>query len=497
MIPLPNARAKLRRGENVPPNAERPKANLGAAMLSMTSLLRVAVQLAAIPLLARILGPYPYGVMAIAMPIANTLASICDFGLSSIIIRYSDRIYENTGFWIAAAVTSITLTALAITSYFLGAFVHPDTGRALIALGMMLPLSCFMSIPIARLTRNRRLGIIALGDGLGITLGLVAALYFAVNNFGFWSLVIQQLVILFMRAAIYISFSGFWPRLSINTRLASLLISEGARVTGSNLFETAARTVDNMLTGILLGPRPAGAYTMAFQFARLPEMVLGGPLSMSIMGKAAAVHETKPDAKEIYCSHLRGLAFIVVPAMTGLAAISDDFTEVILGPQWSGTGSILRGLCGAGAFLALGTVNQAALTSLGAYKDRLILSMILLIGVLAAVALGSLFDVIYLSYFISVAYFCQFLVGVRLVSRRSAAAILPTALDLTITALSSALMFICITVLQASAMLKTTPIFDLSVAIPFGVATFLITSLILRGRSFFNQVANLKNLFSS
>lgn len=496
-MPPPSAREQPSRGEKVPPNVKKNKASLGAAMLSTTSLLRVAVQLAAIPLLARVLGPYPYGILAIAMPIANTLASICDFGLSSTLVRHSSRKYEDTGFWIAASITSITLIGLVIASYTLHAFIHPDVGLALITLGLMLPLSCLMSIPIARLTRERRLGIIAFGDAIGFGLGLFAALICAFCDFGFWSLVIQQLVIICSRSSVYIYFSKFWPRMSADMRLARLLISEGARVTGSNLFETAAKTVDNMLTGILLGPRPAGAYTMAFQFARLPEMVFAGPLSMSLMGKTTAHSQAEPDVSEIYRSHLRGLAFIVFPAMAGLAAVADNFTEVILGPQWNGTESILRALCFAGAFLALGTVNQATLTSLGAYKDRLLVSTLLLLFVLCAIALGSLFNVIYLSYLVSLSYFFQFLIGAWAVSQRSMASAFTAIKEMSNSAFCSIFMFICISVFRQEFSSEHGPLFSLSLNILFGIMAYFLIYIALAGSRVLSELSNLRRIFSS
>jgi len=381
---------------------------------------RVLLQFMAIPVFARLLGPYPYGLMAIAMPIIGIATQICDFGLSAILVREKERSAEDTAFWLAAGATLLSLAGVVVAAVLVGEWVHPQARAVLLAMTVMLPLTLLMSVPIARLTREHRLGIIAFGDGAGVVLGLGAAFYGALSGWGVWSLVLQQIVLLIARSASYVVAARYRPRFGLARGRVGELLRASISVTGANLFGTASRTLDNFLVGTLVGARAAGAYSMTYQFVRLPDMIIGGPVSMALTAKFARAENTggAHSGDGIYLAAMRSLSLLTLPAMIGLAFVAAPFVNLFLGPQWHGADRILVALCGAGVFVTMGTVNLAALTGIGAYGPRLTLSWVLLAAVIAGVFAGSPLGAVGVGYGVSIGYALHFAWASVLVSQR-------------------------------------------------------------------------------
>ncbi len=500
-VDTPLSRSSRAGVSSVQPMPERSRFALsGATLLSLVSLARVALQFAAIPLLARLLGPYPYGLMAVAMPVILVAMQVSDFGLSSLLIRQRNRADEDTGFWIGTVISLFVSVALIGIAWFVGERIHPEAGPVILGMVAMPWLTLAMAVPLARLTRENRLGIIALGDMAGAVLGLGVAIYGALADWGVWCLVAQQLVLLLARALTYLIATRYSPRLAFDRLRFRELFAGGASLTGSNLFATASRSLDNLLVGVLIGPRPAGAYTMTYQFVRLPDTVIGGPIFLSLTGRFArstgASDEAEPaeSAGVLFATKLRSLAFVIVPAMVGLALLAEPVVALLLGPQWAGADKILAALCGAGLFLALGTVNLAVTTGIGAYRLRAVQSAVQFVAVLAAVAIGAMWDVVIVGWAVSAAYALQFAWAAMAVSRRLGASSLAPLTALAMPTLGAAALIASVLAARASIDLDMGPIADIALFGTIGAAAYVATIVLARRHAIKQDLADIMAL---
>ena len=476
----------------------------GAAILSLVSLARVVLQFAAIPVLARLLGPYPYGLMAVAMPVVSIAMQISDFGLSAMLIRERERAAEDTAFWIAAAVSILVTAALVLAAWVVGEQVDPEARPVILAMAAMPWLSLAMAVPLARLARDQRLGIIALGDIVGVLLGLAVAIYGAAAEWGVWCLVAQQVVLLAARAFTYLGATRYHPRLAFDRARFRRLIGGAANLTGSNLFATASRTFDNLLVGLLIGPRPAGAYAMTYQFARLPETVIGGPVSLSLTAKFARFDQEESSSEALqgrcdsssFATTMRSLALVTTPTMVGLALLAEPVVDLLLGPQWEGADRVLASLCGAGLFLALGTVPVAVMTGVGAYRLRAVQSCVQFVAILAAVIIGARWNVVVVGWAVTGAYAAQFAWATTVVSRRLGASALTGLTALALPAVAAGAMGVA--VMQARVMIGPglTPIVAIVIFGTIGACGYLGTIMAVRRRAVLDDLRDIMMLLS-
>ncbi|MGH6827815.1 MAG: oligosaccharide flippase family protein, partial [Rhizomicrobium sp.] len=182
--------AAIRRGEV--------RAALGTVALSVASLLKLALQTAVIPVLARLLGPQAFGLVALAMPLVLLANAIADGGLGNALVRKRDssRELESTVFWLAAGTSlalALLLSSLAVPiSRLMGA---PKMVPILIVLTLILPISGCLSVPNARISRDRKFSMFAVVETVASVLASLAAIAGALLGLGPWSLVIQLLLL--------------------------------------------------------------------------------------------------------------------------------------------------------------------------------------------------------------------------------------------------------------------------------------------------------------
>jgi O-antigen/teichoic acid export membrane protein len=191
---------------------------------------------------------------------------------------------------------------------------------------------------------------------------------------GAWSLVIQQCVFWIVKVAWLFPVSGFRPRLFCKPSLALPYLGFGLNAVGANLTDFTNKSLATVLVGGLIGVVAAGHYSMAYQIVRIPELIISGPLYLSIFTSVAHWSEDKNEAGSLAMRGFRGVVTALAPLFCGLALVAHLAVFVILGPTWMATAPILSLLTPAGFFLCIYSFVGAIFMGLGRseYQFRLI-----------------------------------------------------------------------------------------------------------------------------
>src|SRR5205809_118601 len=98
----------------------------GTALIAFTNVLRLLVQLFSVPVLARMLSPEDYGLVAMAMPVVLFLMMIADAGLGSSLVRTgnTDEPAWHTCLWLSTGVGTVIVTGLALISPVVGLLLN-------------------------------------------------------------------------------------------------------------------------------------------------------------------------------------------------------------------------------------------------------------------------------------------------------------------------------------------------------------------------------------
>lgn len=396
---------------SAPTSTGAPRGAMGALVLSGANLVRLAAQLALLPVLARLVGPSDYGLVSLAMPFVLFCNVLADGGLSTALARRQSPSVEleSTVFWLAGAIgTSLAMLAC-LAAWPLGAAMNqPRLPLLILGLSPILVLSGFTAAANARVIRERRFTVFAAGDLISTFASGAAALTAALHGWGAWSLAVQQLVLWTCKFAWVVSASRLPIRRHCRPSQALDLLRFGAHSLGATLGDFLARNLDNIIVGATLGALSLGYYAMAYQIIRIPDLIISGPLYLLIFS-AVARATTRPDGPapvQIATAALRLAAIVLTPLFVGLGIVAGPAVSLVMGDQWTGAVRTLTWLSAAGLGFSLCSVAAAVLMGLGRSELQFRMAMASGLCTVAGVALSVRFGLAAVGATVAVVTLC-------------------------------------------------------------------------------------------
>ncbi|MCR5880882.1 oligosaccharide flippase family protein [Phenylobacterium sp. J367] len=345
-----------------------------------------------LPILARLIGPAEYGLVALAMPFILLANVLSDGGMGYALGRQREvtRDQESTVFWLSAGIGLALTLACAAAAWPLGALMsQPRLPMLILALSPILLINSLTTVANGRIIREGRFGIFAAGDLISTGASAATALAAALAGWGAWALVAQQLVLWLCKLAWVGSRAGALPRLHYRFAEAKSLLAFGGQTIAAILADFVSRNLDSLIIGGVLGATALGYYAMAYQLVRAPDMLISGPFYLYIFTAVAKTshNATRASLQDLAVTSLRLGAVFLAPLFVGLALVADLAVKLVLGEQWHDAIGPLRFLAAAGFFFCLCSIMATTFMGLGKTAQRLKLSILLGVVVIGAVAL--------------------------------------------------------------------------------------------------------------
>jgi polysaccharide transporter, PST family len=350
---------------------------LGTLALTVVNVLKLGLQIAVLPIVARLLGPSAFGLVALAMPLILLANMISDAGLGNALVRERDssRELESTIFWFSLGMATALAILVSLLAWPVSIFlVQPGLVPIIIVLTSILPIGGSLSVPNARISREGKFSLFAVGDAIASVTSSAAAIVAALAGAGAWSLVVQQCVLWVVKASWLLPVSGFRPLPVCKPSLAWPYLGFGLNAVGASLADFANKNLPTIVIGGLIGVAAAGHYSMAYQIVRVPELIISGPLYLSIFASVAQWGDNRVGTAPLALKGLRGVVTVLAPLFCGLALVAQLAVALLLGPAWTATGPILVLLAPAGFLLCVYSFVGAILMGLGRseYQFRLV-----------------------------------------------------------------------------------------------------------------------------
>jgi PST family polysaccharide transporter len=355
---------------------------------------RILIQLALIPILARIISPQAFGLVALAMPIIVFTSILAEAGMVTGLVRSEvSPAAEASAFWFTAAIGGACALAICLSAGPIGAAARqPALAPMLYALSPALWLTCLNIAPSARLQRTGAFGAFGAAEMISAVAAAAVALWTGLHGWGAWSLVSQQLTLAAARLGAGLVLSRFWPRLRFSYGLLRPILRLSTPLLGANVLAYLARSLDNLLIGLCIGAKPLGYYATAYQVVQIPEYALGAAVRTTAMPAIARVAADKGAARDIYAKALRGVSLIATPAVVAVSLEAEPLVRLVLGPNWGPAASLVAILAPLGLVHSCFQLNTGVLLGFGAARVQLRMSVMTslcgLVGILAGFAWG-------------------------------------------------------------------------------------------------------------
>jgi O-antigen/teichoic acid export membrane protein len=286
---------------------------------------------------ARLLSPSDYGLMALAGIWTGTIAMLAEMGLGAAIIQFRDVDERelNACFWLTLSVTSLGYCALYAAAPSIAAwFGSPRLSQVLRIAGLSLPLMAVRLVPDALLRKELKLDKIARAEILSATVIIPVMLGLAWSGAGVWALVTGTLLQALAQDAVIIWFQPWKPGLRIgSTRLREIIRYSGATL-GARLGWALYAQMDTVILGKLAGEQVLGFYSIAKQLAILPVTKISVVVNEIASPVMAQLQADPGLLSRSFLRVLRLVACLTVPLCFGMALVSDDLIRVLLAEKW-------------------------------------------------------------------------------------------------------------------------------------------------------------------
>jgi len=326
------------------------------------------LQTASTVLLARLLTPRDYGLVAMVTAITGFMATFKDLGLSAATIQKAETNHAqiSTLFWINIA---ISLTILAVTAGLAPAIAWFYGEPRLVWITLALSLAfLFTGLTIqhqALLRRQMRFTAVAAIDVLSMFAGVAVGVTMALSGAAYWSLVGMQLGTAVTNALAVWLVCGWRPGLPVRGAGVRSMLHFGLDVTGFHVVHYFLRNADKILLGRFHGTHVLGLYSRAYSLFMLPITQIRAPLTAVAMPALSRVQNEPADYARYYYSYVSVLAFITMPLSAFLFVCSRNIILLLLGPQWIEADAVFRIMAIAGFIQAVETTRGLVLLSLG------------------------------------------------------------------------------------------------------------------------------------
>jgi len=319
------------------------------------------LQMGSTVVLARLLTPQDYGLIAMVTAVTGFVMMFKDLGLSMATIQRAEVNHAqiSTLFWINVLLSfSITLITAALSPVIAWFYNEPRLTWITLALAFAFIFGGLTVQHEALLRRQMRFGSLATIQIVSMLAGIITAIIAAFYGARYWSLVLMQLSRAVTNAIIVWAVCGWRPGLPVRRSGVRKMLAFGGNITGFNVVNYFSRNLDNILIGKFCGSVQLGLYSKAYALLMLPITQIRTPLNMVALPTLSSLQKEPVRFTRYYNKLVSLVAFVSMPLIAFLAVCSENIISLLLGNQWLEAANIFR-------VLALAAFIQPSLSTKG------------------------------------------------------------------------------------------------------------------------------------
>lgn len=326
------------------PQADHGRASVrsGVAYIAARSI-NMIVQLGSTVLLARLLNPADYGLVAMVFVVLGFAPLLIDFGTTDATVQKKTITHGDASalFWMKAAI-AVTLMAICVggSGPIASFYGEPELVEITIVSSLTLVLAALSSQHFALMRRAMHFRQIVMIDISSNAVSSVIAIAMAFAGWGYWALIAKLVLNLAFSAVGAWTVCRWVPGRPQFTPELRELIRFGFGVTGFILTDNLARGVDRVAIGYFYGPDRLGYYQNSLLlYENL--MNITNQLHDVAVSSLSKLRDNVDELKRSWAAALSVLTFYFAPAYACLAVTAEDFVVILLGDKWAPSGLLL------------------------------------------------------------------------------------------------------------------------------------------------------------
>lgn len=318
--------------------------------------------------LARLLLPEDYGLIAIIIIFIAMANVFVESGLSTALIQKKDvdDVDLSSVFYLSLFIATLLYIVLFFTAYLVGDFYQKPLLIPIMRVSSLsLFFGAFNSIQNAVVARNLEFKKLFFSSTGAIIVSGIVGIYMAYKGYGVWSLVIQQLSNQLL-AIINLWFTVRWrPQRLFSIKRAKKLFSFGWKLLIASLINTLFVNLRSLTIGKIYNPEMLGFYNRGQQFPAVVIKNINGTIQSVMFPVLSSKQDNVSKVKDMVRRSLATTCFIIFPVMIGLLVIAEPLVKLLLTDKWLPCVPFLQIYCIIYLVRPLNNVKVQAINALG------------------------------------------------------------------------------------------------------------------------------------
>ena len=313
------------------------KAITGIIWSAMESWGRQAVSFGVFFLLARLLGPETFGLVALASVFLAFVQVFLDQGLSQAIVQRLELEEEHldTAFWTNVSISLLLATvSIACANLVADFYNEPQLTLIIRYLSLSFVFGSLSGVQSAILRRKLAFKVLTIRSLIAIIISGIVGLTMAFMGFGVWSLVGKQLANSLSQVLVLWWVSDWRPGFKVSKRHFKELFSFGINVLGIRLLNFFNRRSDDFLIGYFLGTVALGYYNIAYQLLLIMTQLLTSITTKVAMPMFSRLQQDLPRLRRGFYAATQFTSLVSFPAFLGVWALAPELVQGLFGEKW-------------------------------------------------------------------------------------------------------------------------------------------------------------------
>lgn len=301
------------------------------------------IQLLATVVLARLLAPADFGLLAMVSTFSLLLMNVGLNGFTEAVLQRDeiDHGLASNVFWINAGLGLLLTIAFALAGPLLAHFYgDPRIARVTVAMSATIFLTSLSVQHLALLKRAMRFSVVSRNDITARTFSVAVSIALGWAAWGYWALVAGAVALPLATAVGAWSACRWIPGAPRAHRGTGAMVRFAAQTYGRFLADYGTRNLDNLLIGWHFGPQALGFYKKAYDLFVLPLNQLSAPLTNVAVSTMSRLRHDPDQRARHFLRALSTLAFVGMGLGAALTLVGRDVILLLLGPGWEESGRI-------------------------------------------------------------------------------------------------------------------------------------------------------------
>lgn len=348
----------------------------------LSTLVTASLQILVTAVLARLLAPESFGLVAMAGLVLRFGQYFAQMGVGQAIVQRAELSEDHAaaGFWASLVIGGLfTVIAWLAAPLAATAFESAELTSVLRWMSLALLISGTSTTSYGLLRRALRFKAIAVIEIVAYVIGYGGALTLAFNGAGVWALVFAGLTQAFVASSAFNALAR--PRLVpvLRWRPYRELLGFGSTVSVVSFLEFLNSSLDTMVVGRVAGASQLGLYNRALSLTNLPMYYMSTSLSRVLLPSFSRLQRDTGRLGRGYLKVVTLAAGLGIPIALGMSGSAREIVAVLLGSQWSGSVPVMRVVAVAACASMLSHFAGVTLEATAHLKDKLVLRSVQLV----------------------------------------------------------------------------------------------------------------------